>query len=126
MFGIDHNPLICIVSHIVALACDDGAVTEELKHLGPSEILSAGVIDSVNNQKIPWQASWLNEPLFRSPPGIRRQGGSKARSPLIYDTYNGWLQRLGAETGFPQVLKSYCLRRAFGNAVNGELRKHAN
>ena len=45
---------------------------------------------------------------------------TSADTVLSYDKYHEWIKRLGEETGFVQVFTTYCLRRATGNAINGE------
>lgn len=58
--------------------------------------------------------------VFRAP--VQTSDGIRT-SPdeaLSYGKYHEWVKRLGEETGFVQVLTTYCLRRATGNAINGE------
>ncbi|KAL8706329.1 MAG: hypothetical protein Q9201_000612 [Fulgogasparrea decipioides] len=44
----------------------------------------------------------------------------EAHEALPYGRYQEWVKRLGEETGFVQVLTTYCLRRATGNAINDD------
>lgn len=55
--------------------------------------------------------------------GLERTTQGLRTSPdeaLTYDKYHDWVKRLGEETGFVQVMTTYCLRQATGNAINGE------
>ena len=62
----------------------------------------------------------MDMPVFRAP--VQNTKGTRI-SPdeaLTYSRYHEWVKRLGEETGFVQVLTTYCLRRATGNAINGK------
>lgn len=63
----------------------------------------------------------LDMPVFRR--AIASKDGVKT-SPdkvLAYHVYQTWVRRLGESLGYLQTLTTYCLRRALGNAINGEL-----
>ena len=99
------------------LAYDDEAF--RVSGVTPDRILGLSVRPGSNNLPIPWNPEILPQPVFRAPNNTRRRNGKTGRQGLSYDTYNTWLKRLGAETGFSEVLRSYCLRRGNGNAING-------
>lgn len=109
--------MFCVISHIVGLACNDQAF--RLPDTTPRMVLTLGVRPGLNCQPIPWRDEMLDVPIFRlSSSSDQRQGGTPDES-LPYGLYQGWVKRLGEETGFKQVLTTYCLRRAVGNAING-------
>ena len=62
----------------------------------------------------------LHVPVFRA--SVRTPNGYVILpdTELPYDQYHEWATRLGVETGFVQRFTTYCLRRATGNAINGE------
>ena len=117
-FFIDTNPLFCIISHIISLACDDDAYL--FPNINPKTVLTLGVLKGLNCQPIPWKEDILDVPLFRAPVQSSRGCAIAADTALSYDKYHEWIKRLGEETGFVQVFTTYCLRRATGNAINGE------
>lgn len=63
----------------------------------------------------------MKTPIFRQ--AERNSAGVKT-SPvkaLRYHTYLYFLQRLGLEAGFMQILSAYAIRRGAGEAVEGAL-----
>ena len=60
------------------------------------------------------------KPVFRTSSFTRGKDGKELYAPLPYGRYQKWVKRLGEETGFVQVLTTYYLRRAAGNAINGK------
>ena len=112
--------MFCVISIIVGLACNDKAF--RFPHTTPRLVLTLGVRPGLNCQPIPWRDEMLDVPIFRLLGSSDQGTGRKADGPLPYGLYHGWVKRLGEETGFVQVLTTYCLRRAVGNAINGEPR----
>jgi Protein of unknown function (DUF3435) len=108
-----------VISHIVCLACDDGAYA--FINMTPRTALTLGARPGLNCQAILWKEDIVDVPVFHAPV---RTGDGMRTSPdetLSYGRYHEWVKRLGEETGFVQVLTTYCLRRATGNAINGEI-----
>lgn len=62
----------------------------------------------------------MDMPVFRAPVQTSKGAQTSPDEALTYSRYHEWVKRLGEETGFVQVLTTYCLRRATGNAINGE------
>lgn len=62
----------------------------------------------------------LDVPVFRGPKQTTQGFRTSLDEALIYGKYHDWVKRLGEETGFVQVMTTYCLRRATGNAINDE------
>lgn len=89
----------------------------------PWEVLTLGVREGLHRQPIPWKYNLKDTPTFRAPVHKITESDSASVEELRYSQYHDWLKRLGKETGFPQVVTTYCLRRATGNAVNGKLNK---
>lgn len=116
-FFVDENPIFCVISHMVALACDDEAF--RFPDLTPRMIFTLGVRAGLNSQPIQWHNDMKDKPVFCASNGPRPRTGPEGYEALHYSRYQGWVKRLGEETGFVQVLTTYCLRRAAGNAING-------
>jgi Protein of unknown function (DUF3435) len=62
----------------------------------------------------------MNVSMFRAPVQTSEEIRTSPDEALPYGKYHEWVKRLKEETGFVQVLTTYCLRRAIGNAINGE------
>ncbi|KAL9613096.1 MAG: hypothetical protein Q9167_002353 [Letrouitia subvulpina] len=117
-FFIDDNPLFCVISHIVALACDDEAFL--VPNVTPRVVFTLGVRPGLNCQPIQWNNNMKDKPVFCTSVSPDREKGQERREALPYGRYHEWVKRLGEETGFVQVLTTYCLRRAAGNAINDD------
>ncbi|KAL9127453.1 MAG: hypothetical protein Q9217_003670 [Psora testacea] len=118
IFFIDTNPVFCIISHIISLACDDDAYLAP--DMTPRKVLTLDVRRGLNCQQILWKEEILGVPVFRA--SVRTPNGyviSPDRE-LPYDQYHEWATRLAEETGFVQRFTTYCLRRATGNAINDD------
>jgi Protein of unknown function (DUF3435) len=67
-----------------------------------------------------WRAGMLKKPIFRlaerTPNGIE----TSPTKALRYYTYLYYLQRLGLQAGFMQILGAYAIRRGAGEAVEGK------
>ena len=113
---MDNNPFFCVVSHLVALACDDEAFLVPI--ITPRVVFILGVRPGLNCQPIQWHEEMKDKPVFRASSSPEREKDKDLYEPLPYGRYQGWVKRLGEETGFVQVLTTYCLRRAAGNAIN--------
>lgn len=107
-----------MISHIVGLACDDDAYA--LPDMMPGTVLTLGVREGLNCQPIPWKEDIMDVPVFHAPGQTGKGMPTSLDEALPYSKYHEWVKRLGEETGFVQVLTTYCLRRATGNAINGE------
>jgi len=110
--------MLCVISHIVGLACNDKAF--RFPDTTPRMVLTLGVRPGLNCQPIPWRNEMLDVPIFHLLNPSDQGKGEQSNGPLPYGQYQKWVKRLGEETGFVQVLTTYCLRRAAGNAINGE------
>ncbi|KAL9049125.1 MAG: hypothetical protein Q9162_007380 [Coniocarpon cinnabarinum] len=78
------------------------------------------VEDGMQSLTIPWKADVLDQPVFRSSKRTIEGTQITASEALPYRTYHPWVVRLGESTGFSQVMTSYNLRRAEGNALNDD------
>lgn len=112
--------MFCVISHIVGLACDDQAFL--LSDVTPQVVFTLGVRPGMYCQSIPWRDDIKDQPVFRTSKSTPGKDGRERYAPLPYGQYQKWVKRLGEETGFVQVLTTYCLRRAAGNAINGKPR----
>jgi hypothetical protein len=113
--------MFCVISHIVALACNDGAF--RVPDITPRVVFTLGVRPGLNCQPIQWHEAMKDQPVFRASSSSDHANGTEPNEPLPYGRYQEWVKRLGEETGFVQVLTTYCLRRAAGNAINGEAQR---
>ena len=102
--------MFCPISHIIALGFDDDAFDAD-GVTSPEDIFKLRAKPGLRCQPIPWSRKKLDRPVFLAP--------NSPDKALTYAMYHQWLKRLGVETGFAQVLTTYCLRRGTGNAVNG-------
>ena len=110
-----------MISHILALACDNEAFL--LPNITPRVVLTLGVRPGLNCQSIWWNEEIKDKPVFRASRSPKREKDEGPHESLPYSRYQERVERLGEETGFVQVLTTYCLRRAAGNAINGKLRR---
>lgn len=106
---------------MVALACDDKAFL--VPNITPRLVFTLGVRPGLNCQPIQWHEEIKDKPVFRTSRFPEREKDKEPQKPLPYGRYQEWVKRLGEETGFVQVLTTYCLRRAVGNAINGKPRR---
>lgn len=102
----------------MALACDDEAF--QVPGITPRVVFTLGVRSGLNCQPIQWHEEMKDKPVFRVSNSPERDKDNEPYEPLPYGRYQEWVKRLGEETGFVQVLTTYCLRRAAGNAINDD------
>ena len=86
-------------------------------------VFTLGVRPGLDSQPIQWHDEMKDKPVFRLSSSPGRGKGQELYAALPYGRYQEWVKRLGEETGFVQVLTTYCLRRAAGIAINGELQE---
>ena len=110
-----------MISHIVALACDDEAFL--VPKITPRVVFTLGVHPGLDCQPIQWHEEMKDKPVFRASRSPERKLDGGSYEPLPYGRYQEWVKSLGEETGFVHVLTTYCLRRAAGNAINGKPRR---
>ena len=110
-----------MIFHIIALACDDKVFL--VLSITPRVILTLEVRPGLNCQSIQWHEEIKDKSVFRASSCSKREKGYEAYQSLSYDRYQEWVKHLEEETGFVQVLTTYCLRRAAGNAINGKPRR---
>ena len=110
-----------MISHIVALAYDDEAFL--VLSITPRVVFTLGVRPGLSCQPIQWHEEIKDKPVLPASRSPEREKDKEPHEPLPYDQYQEWVKRLGEETGFVQVLITYCLRRAAGNAINGKPRR---
>lgn len=120
-FNLDDNPFFCIILHFITIAFDDDAFDKLPGEPAttPEMILRLKVRQGLNYQPIRIKEDLMDVPVLRMPVFAGDGLQTSPTEALQYNRYHEWVKRLGTETGFPQVLTAYCLRRAAGNAING-------
>ncbi|KAJ9601862.1 hypothetical protein H2200_013635 [Cladophialophora chaetospira] len=117
-FSLDDNPIFCVVTLICGLAFDDHAY-------GPTDLVSPRQLfrlrpkPGLSRLSIPWKREMLTIPIFRR--SLRGKDGvvMSLDKCLTYNVYHASVVRLGEALGYAEILKTYCLRRAQGNGLNG-------
>jgi hypothetical protein len=66
-----------------------------------------------------WRADKLKRPIFRQAERTLAGIQTSPTKALRYYTYLFYLQRLGFQAGFMQILGAYLIRRGSGEAVEG-------
>ena len=120
-FFVDDNSIFCVISHIIALACNNKAFL--FLNIISRTMFTLGVRPSLNCQPIQWHGDVKDQPLFRAFSNPGRRKDPELREALSYGKYQEWVKRLREEIGFVQVLTTYCLRRAARNAINDKPQK---
>ena len=115
---MDDNPSFCVISDVIVLACHDKAFL--FPPVTPQVVFTLGVRPGLNSQPIQWRDDMKEKPIFRVSSSPRRGEDQKLYETLPYGRYQEWVKQLGEETSFVQVLTTYCLRRAAGNAISSE------
>lgn len=67
-----------------------------------------------------WKKSMLKVPIFRHTETINGEVRTSPTKALRYQTYLYYLQRLGIQAGFMQLLTAYCIRRGVGESVESK------
>lgn len=86
----------------------------------PGKVLTLGVRKRLNCQSVLWKEGLLDVPVFRGSEQTTQRFRTSPDEALTYGKYHDWMKRLEEETGFAQVMTTYCLRRTTENAINGE------
>ena len=120
LFREEALPILCPISHILALAIRDDAF--KLDGLTSAEpFFTTNLQPPMKAMKVHWKLSMLKAPIFRQV--VRSADGlqTSEHKALRYSTFAYYFDRLGWGAGFPEKLTSYCMRRGTGNAVDGLL-----
>ena len=88
IFFIDDNLIFCVISHIVALACDDQAFL--FSEITPRVVFTLGVRPGLNCQPIPWRDDIKDKPVFRTSSFTYRKDGKELYESLPYGQYQKW------------------------------------
>jgi Protein of unknown function (DUF3435) len=67
-----------------------------------------------------WRAGMQKKPIFRLAERTLNSIETSPTKALRYYTYLYYLQRLGLQAGFMQILGAYAIRRGAGEAVEGK------
>lgn len=67
-------------------------------NLSPQAIFALQVREGLSCQRIPWNAQMKDQPVFHTP--NTHDQAEQSYQPLAYHRYQGWVKRLGEETGF--------------------------
>ena len=99
---MDNNPCFRVISHIVALACDDEAFL--VPSITPRVVFTLRIRPGLNCQPLQWHEEIKDNPVFRASSSPEREKDKVPHEPLPYGRYEEWVKRLEEETGFTQVL----------------------
>ena len=119
MFWQHENPMVCAVTHVLALAFHDGAFAAT-SLTRAAQISKLRVPRGQNAVHLSWRRDVLEKPIFRQ---LMRKDGISQTShwqPLLYEMAAQRLNRLGTEVGIAEKLTKYTIRRASGNAVRSK------
>ncbi len=107
--------LACPVTHLLALALDDGALRSRALN-DPSRLVALQLPPDRNQITISWRKGCLETPLLRE---CDSNGNTSAVSPLTTTQSRYWLKRLGGNIGLLSSLTFYDIRRGVSNAIDG-------
>lgn len=112
----DYQLAYCVITYILALAYLDKAFVNE--RLTPKLILRLRVPDRPHTLPIRWKEDMLRKPLIRqviqTPYGMRVH----PTEPILYNTSNKALKKLGEGAGIPDPITHYAFRRWTANDAN--------
>ncbi|EDN93943.1 predicted protein [Sclerotinia sclerotiorum 1980 UF-70] len=119
LFHEEALPILCPVSHILAIAIRDNAIkVDGFTHAEP--FFTSNLQDPTKAVLVHWKPEKLKVPIFRQTVWTFDGLSTSEHKALCYSTFAYYLDRLGWATGFAQKLTSYCFRRGTGNAVDGK------
>ncbi|KAK1045598.1 hypothetical protein LTR74_018100 [Friedmanniomyces endolithicus] len=107
--------LACPVTHLLALALDDGALRSRALN-DPARLVVLQLPPDRNQITISWRKGCLETPLLRE---CDSNGKTSAVSPLTTTQSRYWLKRLGGNIGLLSNLTFYDIRRGVSNAIDG-------
>ncbi|APA11274.1 hypothetical protein sscle_07g060440 [Sclerotinia sclerotiorum 1980 UF-70] len=118
LFHEEALPILCPVSHILAIAIRDNAIkVDGFTHAKP--FFTSNLQDPTKAVLVHWKPEKLKIPIFRQAVWTFDGLSTSEHKALRYSTFAYYLDRLGWAAGFAQKLTSYCFRRGTGNAVDG-------
>ncbi|APA07342.1 hypothetical protein sscle_02g021120 [Sclerotinia sclerotiorum 1980 UF-70] len=118
LFHEEALPILCPVSHILAIAIRDNAIkVDGFTHAKP--FFTSNLQDPTKAVLVHWKPEKLKVPIFRQAVWTFDGLSTSEHKALRYSTFAYYLDRLGWAAGFAQKLTSYCFRRGTGNAVDG-------
>lgn len=107
------DPIILMIT----IAILDNAFKSKIKTV--EEILRTRVKAPRRSLEFDWDPEKMKTPIFRhAEPSVTGIQTSPTKA-LRYHTYLYYLQRLGLEAGFMQILGAYAIPRGSGEAVDG-------
>jgi hypothetical protein len=117
------NPMLCFVSHVVAVAIDDQAFKMQ-EGIPSSKALFQSDLSKSSRQAIRcyWKEDMLKVPLVRRAVPCELEFRDEI-SPLLALQYHFWndsASRIGDGTGLEESFGSYWIRRSVGNEVDSK------
>jgi hypothetical protein len=107
---------------MIAIAFANDAFNANIKSL--EEIFKLQVKKPRHSLQLKWKKSILKTPIFRQAVPSADWVRTSHTIASHYYNYLYYLQRLGLEVGFPQILAPYGIRRGSGEAVDGKFFRH--
>lgn len=108
-FQSPENRACCVVTHFLALAIADGALTM-------AAITNAKIDPGANSKILAFPEKVQELPIIRAMD--RDQHSISATNILTFAVWNSCLVNLGERAGYEEKLTSYCFRRGVGNALD--------
>ena len=103
---------------MITIAILDNAF--EAKITSVEDVLSKRVRAPRRSLDFRWRVDIRKMPIFRQAGRTANGIETLPTKALRYHTYLHYLQRLGIQAGFMQILSAYAIRRGAGEAVEGK------
>ncbi|KAL9049391.1 MAG: hypothetical protein Q9162_007245 [Coniocarpon cinnabarinum] len=114
----EDNLTMCPILHMLALALADEAFEAGIRSV--EDIYRLRVTGGRNSLELRWKESMLDVPVFRRLVSSKEGITTSSTRALTYNVFNKSLRDLGQRAGLRWPLTPYCLRRAAGNALDGQ------
>ncbi|OAL56175.1 hypothetical protein IQ07DRAFT_639770 [Pyrenochaeta sp. DS3sAY3a] len=115
-FRLEGLPALCIVSHILGIACGRSAFQDNFTSV--KQIFDLAIPAQRNVLRIKWKREVLDQPFFCNVLKTSEGGRVLKDKAFPYSKYRDIFVRLGRVAGFEASLELYQLRRASGSNIN--------
>ena len=112
----DDRLAYCPLTYILAMAFADRAFADE--RITPAIFFRLTVPNHLTSLKIPWKCEMLNVPVLRHVSMNPYGPELHPHLPMMYQTHNKLLKRLGHDAGYDIDITHYAFRRWTANEAN--------